>query len=468
MQRSRPTPTIPAPDAACGRPAPRPTGDAVCAPPVAFTTGGFAPGDPLLQALDTAHRARRGAGAAAAHGRPAAAVVDARGGRARAAEQIARLRKRVRGVPCVLLEAAAATDHAREGPAGLDAQGAVADFGCHEDVAARLLEALDRAAREVELGLVGSSCTMQEVRGELAAAAASPSTVLLEGETGTGKGVAARALHALSARARHPFEVVDCSALTPGLVESELFGHRRGAFTGALGDSIGAFGRAGAGTLFLDEVGELDARSQARLLHALEERDYLPVGGAARRPLAARVVAATNRDLERDLDSGRFRRDLYYRLHVVAIRLPALRERPDDIAALVEHFAVRVAGRLGRPPPHIAASFVDALGREAWPGNVRELAHRLESLLVRAPLAAELRGSATPPRARASAGPTRQALGRAPGGATCEADERQRLTRLLRECGGNVARAARRLGLARSTLRYRIRRAGLEGLLPRD
>ena len=279
------------------------------------------------------------------------------------------------------------------------------------------------------------------------------STVLVTGETGTGKGVVARALHALSPRGALPFVHVDCAALSPGVVESELFGHERGAFTGAVERRSGCFERAAAGTLFLDEIGDLEPSLQRKLLRVLQDREYERIGGARTLPMTARVVAATHADLPRAVEDGRFRRDLYYRLNVVHLRVPALRERHGDLPGLIERGFERLAGSLGRRPPALDAKAHERLARHRWPGNVRELLNVLERLAVRHPgrtvTACALDGvledgdrSFAPRRVSAAAA-------------------RARLDDALRASDGNVALAARHLGIPRSTLRYRLRRLGL-------
>jgi len=310
--------------------------------------------------------------------------------------------------------------------------------------------------------LIGGSRTLADLRRELRADAASDSTVLVTGETGTGKGLVARVLHESSRRARGPFVHVDCAALAPTVIESELFGHERGAFTGAELARDGRLAAAAGGTLFLDEVGDLEARLQAKLLRALQERAFERVGGSRTLPMSARVVAATNRNLRAAVADGSFRADLYYRLRVLELALPPLRERPDDIPALVEHGLRETANRLGRLAPRATESFLRALAAHSWPGNVRELLNLLERLLVRhagATLDAGLLGGELEPEPEPHEGGRE---GAADGG------ESARLAQALRSTGGNVARAARRLGLARSTLRHRIERFGLGHLIPRD
>jgi DNA-binding NtrC family response regulator len=275
----------------------------------------------------------------------------------------------------------------------------------------------------------GGSEAMRAVRSQLERLASLPTTVLLVGETGTGKGVAARWLHAAGARRERPFVHVDCAGLPEALFESELFGHERGAFTGAWAARIGRAEAAADGTLFLDEVGELPPRLQAKLLRLLQERCYERVGGGSVRPFRARVVAATHVDLDAAAARGAFRRDLLFRLDVARVALPPLRERRDDLPALAAALAVRAATRTGLPPRGLEAGWLARLARHDWPGNVRELENALERWLI--------------------------------GGAPGPSEEAHRLARVLEQSGGNVARAARRLGMARSTLRGRLDRLAL-------
>lgn len=296
---------------------------------------------------------------------------------------------------------------------------------------------------------------MRALRADLLLSASVSSNILLLGETGTGKGVAARALHELSERTSQPFETVDCAGLAPNLIESELFGHERGAFTGAFERHIGKLERAGRGTLFLDEIGELEVGLQTRLLRALEDRVFERVGGNTLLPLRARVIAATHRDLWTDVETGRFRRDLLYRLDVLRIQLPALAERSSDIGALTHHLVSRAAERLECPRPRASPDFIAQLEKRPWPGNIRELANALEATVVRSG-SNELRIDSLTPRTRAGV-----ASERLP-------DECEELSALLIECGGNVSRVARRLGRPRSTVRSRISKLGLNRLLERN
>jgi two-component system response regulator HydG len=245
--------------------------------------------------------------------------------------------------------------------------------------------------------------------------------------------------------------------------ESELFGHERGAFTGAVARHRGRFERARGGTLFLDEIGELPLAFQAKLLTALQEGRLERLGGAEPVVVDVRVVAATNRDLARDVDEGRFRLDLYHRLRVLEIALPPLRERPEDVPEIVRAHLPALADRAGLPPPRLTGEFLTALAERRWPGNVRELLHAVERALVHARgpvLDAAALGDET-----LAAPVAREArVSRPPG----TGDPASEISRVLRSTGGNVSRAARRLGVSRGTLRYRIVQHGLGSLIPRD
>jgi transcriptional regulator with GAF, ATPase, and Fis domain len=312
--------------------------------------------------------------------------------------------------------------------------------------------------------LVGNCPATRELRGELELAARTPSTVLLTGETGVGKGLAARWIHGSSDRTSQPFVHVDCAALAPGVIESELFGHDRGAFTGAVQGRIGRFELAQAGTVFLDEIGDLPLELQAKLLRVLDDREYERLGSAETRRMAARIVAASNRDLWRRMCEGRFREDLLYRLHVIHIRVPSLRERTTDLPLLVEHAVDRIARRIQLPRPKIRESFLHRLMAHDWPGNVRELMNLLERLMVRRAGvewdASLLAGAFDRPLPMGVERPRLRAAERSESAEPGDS-ERDRLRAVLRETGGNVAEAARLLGMARSTLRYRMRIRGL-------
>jgi DNA-binding NtrC family response regulator len=329
----------------------------------------------------------------------------------------------------------------------------------------------DVAPRAPLLG--GESEAMRALLRRLGRVARSDAAVLLQGETGTGKSLAAREIHARSRRATGPFVAVDCAALAPSVIESELFGHERGAFTGAVARHRGRLERAAGGTLLLDEVAELPLALQAKLLAVLEERRFERVGGERALPFEGRVVAATHRRLADEVRAGRFRRDLYFRLRVVVLELPPLRERRGELFGLVWRHLPALADRLGVAVPRVTPSFLAALGSHDWPGNVRELLHVLERALVLCEDgqlgARDLEGAfADVGPGRGSAPRAAEAASGASAGAEGAAGEAGEIGRVLRETGGNVSRAARRLGLARSTLRYRIQRHGLGGLLPSD
>ncbi len=316
--------------------------------------------------------------------------------------------------------------------------------------------------------LLGASAPMRRIFALLPRIAQSDSTVLLEGETGTGKGVIAKALHAESARAAGPFVVLDCGAIAPGLVESELFGHEKGAFTGAVAHRAGAFEHAAGGTIFIDEIGELPSEMQPKLLRALEERTVKRLGGNTRIPIDVRVVAATNRDLRKEVNDGSFRADLFYRLNVVRLRVPPLRERLDDIELLSRHFYGELKPQHAIPPELLAS-----LGRQRWPGNVRELRAAVERHVLlgdsadldptrdglgpdaeqaRADLAADL---ATDGGAGATLS-FREAKQRA-----IDAWEHAFLERLMHAAAGNLSRAASLANMDRSHLRDLLKRYGL-------
>ncbi len=315
-------------------------------------------------------------------------------------------------------------------------------------------------------GIVGASPSMQALLGQVAAVADTQARVLVLGETGTGKELIAHALHARSRRARGPFVAVNCGALPEGLLESELFGHERGAFTGAVRQHAGRFEQADGGTLFLDELGEISTAMQVRLLRVLETGEVTRVGGDQPVRVDVRVVAATNRDLADEVRAGRFRADLYYRLNVVALRIPPLRERRDDIPALVAHFAESQSQRHGRPAPRFSPEVMAQLVRHPWNGNVRELEHVVERAVL-------LSGGGTvtaldlpqPPGVSAPippfAAPTLEALEGTTLPDLVDRWERDLVTLALAEAEGVQAQAARRLGVSRSNLAYRLQRLGL-------
>ncbi len=307
-------------------------------------------------------------------------------------------------------------------------------------------------------GLVGGSAVMQRLYALLERVAASDIDVLLHGESGTGKELVATELVQRSARAEGPVVVVDCSAISPSLVESELFGHVRGAFTGADRDRLGAFQEASGGTLFLDEVGELAPDLQPKLLRALEAREVRPVGATHPQRVDVRVIAATNRDLEREVNRGRFREDLYYRLAKMSVRLPPLRDRPGDIPLLVDSFLAAMGRTDG--DPMFSPDVVEKLSRHDWPGNVRELKNYVERSLVV--------GVGEVPAPRSGASPTMDAMDgdgetvpfRVAKEAAVAAFERAYLGPLLSRCEGNVSKAARAAKMDRMYLHQLAQKYG--------
>jgi two-component system, NtrC family, response regulator GlrR len=230
--------------------------------------------------------------------------------------------------------------------------------------------------------LVGVSPAVERVREMVGLVAATDTTVLILGESGTGKELVARSIHALSARREGPFVAVNCAGLSSELLESTLFGHKRGAFTGAISDREGLFGAARKGTLFLDEIGETPLDVQAKLLRVLQERRYLPVGSTTEHEADVRIITATNRDLKQEVLEKRFREDLFYRLHVVPLSMPPLRERREDVILLAEMFLERAAARAGVPVPRLGARALTALSSHSWPGNVRELENVMEAAVL--------------------------------------------------------------------------------------
>jgi two-component system response regulator HydG len=238
-------------------------------------------------------------------------------------------------------------------------------------------------ARLSASGIIGSSAAMQAVRERIQRVADAPAPVIVSGETGTGKGLVASALHADSRRADRPFVSVNCAALPEALLESELFGHVKGAFTGATSDRPGLFAEADGGSLFLDEIGEMPPALQAKLLHVLESGTVRPVGSTKQREVDVRIIAATHRNLGQAVREGKFRQDLLYRLDVISIVVPALREHREDIPELLEHFLEKVRGKYPQSPVRgFSAEALAALGRRRWPGNIRELAHTVEKVVL--------------------------------------------------------------------------------------
>jgi len=313
--------------------------------------------------------------------------------------------------------------------------------------------------------LVGKSPAMQRVWALINKVASSRSTVLITGESGTGKELVARAIHWKSSRSGQPFLPVNCAALAEGVLESELFGHVKGAFTGATADRAGILVSAGGGSVFLDEIGEISPAMQVKLLRVLQERRVKPVGSSEEIPFEARVLAATNRNLEAEVKSGRFREDLYYRLNVIAIELPPLRKRREDIGMLANFFLDRMKETLGRPELNLSPTTLELLEAYSFPGNVRQLENIIEraatlvegSLLVPAALPPSLRGESEPIRPNG-------AVVLAPGFSLdryLDETERHYLLAALEHADGNKTKAAEILNLSFRSFRYRLAKHGL-------
>lgn len=302
--------------------------------------------------------------------------------------------------------------------------------------------------------IIGDSPALKRVLEQVATVAASDATVLILGETGTGKELVARAIHRLSLRKQANFVKVNCAAIPTGLLESELFGHEKGAFTGAVSQKIGRLELADRGTLFLDEIGEIALDLQPKLLRVLQDQEFERLGGIKTIKVNLRLIAATNRDMSKSVSEHEFRSDLFYRLNVFPIRLPPLRDRREDIPMLVSHFVRKYAQRMGRHIEGISAETMEALTRWNWPGNVRELENFMERSVIlsegpslQVPLA-ELR---TPAESAVSSD-------------TLDSADREHIVRVLRESGGQISGpngAARRLGLKRTTLQSKMQRLGI-------
>ena len=389
---------------------------------------------------------------------------------------LARLREQVPDVPVIMMS----------GKAGLSDAVKATKLGAFnflekpltpEGVLLALASALElrrvrreaRALRE-DLGLagemIGGSPAMERVREMIARVAPTDARVLITGESGTGKELVASAIHFGSARKDRPFVRVNCAAIPRDLVESEMFGHEKGSFTGATERRIGRFELAHTGTLFLDEVGDLGLEAQAKLLRAIEAREIERVGGGKPIRVDVRIVSATNRDLTRAVAEGTFREDLLFRLNVIPLPVPPLRERPDDIPALVRHFSLLHQARTGRRPPQWLPGALALLARYRWPGNVRELANIVERLAI---LHAGAEVSESDVRAVLPMDDPRPAASPLPDPTqldgslsdTLDSHERTLIVRALSAAGGNVAEAARKLRTDRANLYRRMRRLGI-------
>jgi two-component system response regulator HydG len=332
---------------------------------------------------------------------------------------------------------------------------------------------LEQEVRRVERGgavtPVGQSRAWRDALRLAETVAPTDSTVLVTGESGTGKEVIARWIHERSGRVGNPFLSINCGALPESLLESELFGHVKGSFTGAVKDRDGLFAAARGGTFFLDEIGETTPATQVKLLRVLQQREVIPVGATEAIPIDARLVAATNRALEEEVKRGGFRGDLYYRLNVITVHLPPLRERRDDIPLLADRFLQRAATRgaesrgeaKGGTPKTLAPAALDALVAYAWPGNVRELENALERAVILSP-GDRIEATALPERVTARAVEPLVAE-RTPTSPTLEAIERAYIAWVLQNEGGNKSRTAEVLGIDPSTLYRKLARYGVEG-----
>ncbi len=329
--------------------------------------------------------------------------------------------------------------------------------------------------RDVEArfeGIVGTSASMRAVFTLVERVASTDATALVLGESGTGKELVARAIHARSQRAAKPFLAVNCSALSETLLESELFGHVKAAFSGATSARRGLFEEASGGTLFLDEIGDVDASVQVRLLRALQEGEIKPVGSNEVRKVDVRVIAATNRDLAADVREGEFREDLFYRLNVVSVDLPALRDRSSDIPLLTAHFLAKYCARFERPVPPIQPDAMRLLTAYRWPGNVRELENAIQRAIAVMPPGSAVTADVLPPALRDVPRPAQGPTGSTPtvsgisfseSRALLIADfEKRYIEELLEIEKGNITRAARRGGIDRANFRRLARRYGID------
>jgi Nif-specific regulatory protein len=334
-------------------------------------------------------------------------------------------------------------------------------------VQSRALEEENRRLRKIvgrsrtpSPDIIGHSKVMQDVFGLVAQVADSNTTVLVHGETGTGKELVARAIHKKSPRLKGPLVQVNCAAIPDTLIESELFGHERGAFTGAIHQRRGRFEEAHGGTIFLDEVGELSAAAQVKLLRVLQEKQFQPLGSSRVVRVDVRIIAATNRVLEQDLATGRFRADLFYRLNVFPLYLPPLRDRGSDIILLADHFVLKYSQEMGRAVRKISPAVSDILLAYHWPGNVRELENCMERAVLLA-TGDTIETVHLPPSLQAL---TRRDERKGQGklNTVVEAQERELILGALRETDGNQTRAAKLLGTTKRIIQYRIRKLGID------
>ena len=332
------------------------------------------------------------------------------------------------------------------------ADGDLADM--REDVATERLGSEDETRFDQNAGgMIGESAAFQELLGNVRLVAPTDATVLVHGETGTGKELVARAIHDLSGRSKQPFIKVNCAAIPATLLESELFGHEKGSFTGAFAQKLGRFELAHKGTLFLDEIGEIPLELQSKLLRAIQEQELERLGGNRTIRVDIRLVAATNRNLREMVDEGKFRSDLYYRLHVFPLTVPPLRQRQRDIPLLIRYFAQKYAKRLNREIEVIPTATMEALTKYNWPGNIRELQHLVERSVILT--SGHVLHVAIPQSTETSVMRS---------GSLDEATDREQVLRALAESGGKVGGtrgAAARLGMPRTTLQARMKKLNI-------
>ncbi|CDM65663.1 sigma-54-dependent transcriptional regulator [Pyrinomonas methylaliphatogenes] len=320
------------------------------------------------------------------------------------------------------------------------------------------MNAAFKAKLRSEYELIGESVAMRAVRQQIALVAPTDGRVLIYGESGTGKELVARAIHAASRRAAAPFVELNCAAIPDELIESELFGHIKGAFTGATAAKKGKFELADGATLFLDEVGDMSARVQAKVLRVLEEQRFEPVGSTSTVKVDVRIIAATNKRLEAEIERGTFRADLFYRLNVIPFEIPPLRERLEDVPLLVEHFNRRFSAAYGKEPKEFTPEAMERLQQHSWPGNVRELRNTVERVVImHTPV--RVRAKDLPPLG-GDAAPVTQTKFPSFKEAS-EAYQREYIKRKLAEAEGNVSRAAELMGIDRSHLYRRMRALGI-------
>ncbi|MGZ3699644.1 MAG: sigma-54 interaction domain-containing protein, partial [Bdellovibrionota bacterium] len=347
-----------------------------------------------------------------------------------------------------------------------DLKGVVSRAAKHWESSQRLRG--DSTTGKIEVaakGLIGKSPRIVEVYKTLARAALSNSTVLVTGESGTGKELVARAIHDNSPRRTKKFIAVNCGALAENLLESELFGHVKGSFTGAVSDKRGLFEDANGGTLFLDEIGDITPALQIKLLRVLQENEFKPVGSSETRKVDVRVIAATHRDLESLVKTGKFREDLYYRLKVIAIELPPLRERMEDLADLVGHFLARYAEKNKKAVSHVSEEAMELLKVYGWPGNIRELEHAIERAVAMTNTAVLFPEDFPPEIARSAgggAGISEAGAGESGAPTSLEEMEKAHIIKVLQDVNFNKSKASEVLGIDRATLYRKAQRYGID------